>query len=517
MAVLDDPGVVGVVDDEGNGVQGMGRADGGLPLLGLGHLVGVAVVGGDQDGVAVLVGGFHNGRHALVHALHGVNHRVKHTGVANHVAVGEVAAQELELFRRHVLHHLLGDLLGLHGRGLLEGDDVGGNFLVDFQILVHLAGTVAVPEIGHMAVLLGLGQGILVDSGGAQHLGQGMLDDGGLHQIMLGNLQVAVVLEHTGKLHAGVVAPVEVVKLLAVKGQGNLLRPVAPEVEEDDAVAVGDLRHRRAAPLNHESGQILVDAAGLGAVGLDGRLGGGESSALCLDVGAPALLHHRPVGLVAIHGDLHTAAAGGDGVVAALGVQLGKHLLQHVHIFQRGSGRHVTAVQKDMAVGPLHALGVGFPQHGDEVMDVGMDIAVGQQPQEMQRLAGNGVGDQVFPGLGGIQRAVFDGLTDKLRALGVDLTAAQRVVADLGVAHIVVRGQTDGGAVGFQISMGAGGKQAIQRGGLSDGNRVAAAAVTLADTVHDNKNNGFFHKNFLQKRAIHTSLHSIGFYYFTSF
>ena len=160
---------------------------------------------------------------------------------------------------------------------------------------------------------------------------------------------------------------------------------------------------------------------------------------------------------------------------------------------------------------------MGFPQHSNEVMDVGMDVAVGQQTQEMQRLAGNGVGDQVFPGLGGIQRAVFDGLTDQLRALRVDLAAAQRVVADLGVAHIIIGGQTDGGAVGFQVSMGAGGKQMIQRGGLSDRDRVATAAVTLADAVHDNKNNGFFHNKSLQKRAIHTSLHSIGFYYFTSF
>ena len=118
----------------------------------------------------------------------------------------------------------------------------------------------------------------------------------------------------------------------------------------------------------------------------------------------------------------------------------------------------------------------------------------------MQCLAGNGVGNQVFPGLGGIERAVFDGLANELRALRVDLAAAQRVVADLGVAHIIVSGQTDGGAVGFQVSMGAGGKQMIQRGGLSNRDRVAAA-VTLADTVHDNKNNGFFHNKSLQKKS----------------
>ena len=59
-AFLDLPLGVLVVDDEGNGVQGVGSTDGGLALLGLGHLVGIAVVSGDQDGVAVLVSSLQN-------------------------------------------------------------------------------------------------------------------------------------------------------------------------------------------------------------------------------------------------------------------------------------------------------------------------------------------------------------------------------------------------------------------------------------------------------------------------
>ena len=89
--------------------------------------------------------------------------------------------------------------------------------------------------------------------------------------------------------------------------------------------------------------------------------------------------------------------------------------------------------------------------------------------------------------------AAFDGLAHQLRTLGVDLAAAQGVVAHLGVAHVVITGQTDGGTVGFQVSMGAGSKKTVQRGGLGYGNRVAAAAVTLAHAIHNNQNNGFFH------------------------
>ena len=88
-----------------------------------------------------------------------------------------------------------------------------------------------------------------------------------------------------------------------------------------------------------------------------------------------------------------------------------------------------------------------------------MDVAVGQQAQEVQGLAVLGVGGQLLPGLGLEQRAGLDALGDQLGALGVDLAAAEGVVAHFGVAHVVVAGQTHGGAVGLQPGVGAGGKQ----------------------------------------------------------
>ena len=163
-----------------------------------------------------------------------------------------------------------------------------------------------------------------------------------------------------------------------------------------------------------------------------------------------------------------------------------------------------------MAVGLLHALGVGLPQQGDEVGDVGVDVAVGQQAQKVHGLAGNRVGHQVLPGAGGVQRAVFDGLSHQLGALRVDLAAAQGIVAHLRVAHIVVAGQANGGAVGLQISMRAGAEKTVQSGGVGDLHRVAAAAVALADAVHNDQNNGFFHMCTSQKRVLRVFLHFTG-------
>jgi hypothetical protein len=50
-------------------------------------------------------------------------------------------------------------------------------------------------------------------------------------------------------------------------------------------------------------------------------------------VGAPALLNHTPVGLVAVHSDLHTAASGSDGVIAAIGRQFFQHILRRKKFF----------------------------------------------------------------------------------------------------------------------------------------------------------------------------------------
>ena len=148
---------------------------------------------------------------------------------------------------------------------------------------------------------------------------------------------------------------------------------------------------------------------------------------------------------------------------------------------------------------------MGFPQHSNEVMDVGMDVAVGQQTQEMQRLAGNGVGDQVFQ-VSEHTACRFDGLTDQLRALRVDLAAAQRVVADLGVAHIIIGGQTDGGAVASG-KYGAGGKQMIQRGVLATATASPLPPSPLPTPSMITRTMGFSIINPSRKELFSTSLH----------
>ena len=94
-------------------------------------------------------------------------------------------------------------------------------------------------------------------------------------------------------------------------------------------------------------------------------------------------------------------------------------------------------------------------------------------------------------------------------------------MADLGVAHILIAGQTDGGAVGIQPGVGAGCEQVVQGGGVGQLDGIAAAAVALADAVHDYENNGFLHCKYLQKmlcpKVTGAKIAFFHFYYFTLF
>lgn len=122
-----------------------------------------------------------------------------------------------------------------------------------------------------------------------------------------------------------------------------------------------------------------------------------------------------------------------------------------------------------------------------------MDVAIGQQADEVQGLAVlQAVVGQLDPGLRLVQRAGLDGLLHELGALGVDLAAAEGVVADLGVAHVVVGGQADGRAVRLEPRHGAGRHQLVERRGVGLLDSIAGAAVAAAHAIHDHEYDRFF-------------------------
>ena len=253
--------------------------------------------------------------------------------------------------RGHGLDQKIGDLHGLHRGRLLKRDDIGRNLGIVLKALINLAGAVAVPEVGYVAVFLRLGDGVFMNARLAQNLGERVLDNGRLDEIVLGDFEVAVILQHTREVNAGITRAVKVRELLAVEREGDLLRAVAAEVEENDAVAVCDLRDGLTVMRDDERKKVLIDHAGVfGAVGLDGFLRRAELTAFALHVCAPALFDHRPVGLIAVHRDDHAAAAGSDLVFMRRIRKRGKDGFQLVDILQSARRGHITAIEQNVAL-----------------------------------------------------------------------------------------------------------------------------------------------------------------------
>ena len=174
-------------------------------------------------------------------------------------------------------------------------------------------------------------------------------------------------------------------------------------------------------------------------------------------MGVVASLYDRPVGFVAVHGRDHAAAAGGDEVASyfAAGFRLASKrpevILQFAEIPEGGKGRDVAAVQQRVNIDLFHAFLVALPYHGDKVRDVGVHVAVGKEPDEMDgRFIVEGVANDLLPAFALIDLLFSDGFRDKARTLVEDTACAHGVVADFAVALVGVTGHADSGAVGLQ-------------------------------------------------------------------
>ena len=101
--------------------------------------------------------------------------------------------------------------------------------------------------------------------------------------------------------------------------------------------------------------------------------------------------------------------------------------------------------------------------------------------------------EQVFPRGGFVNFAALNGLVDQLRALRINLAAAEGIVTHFAVAHIVVGGQTHRRAMRLDGGVRAGGLQLIQNGSGGLLNHVAQLSRGFAHAIHDYQNHGLFH------------------------
>jgi len=126
------------------------------------------------------------------------------------------------------------------------------------------------------------------------------------------------------------------------------------------------------------------------------------------------------------------------------------------------------------------------------VLLVAVNVAVGEEPDEMERspLAA-ALGDSL-PGLAREDGPAFDGGVHQARALLDDAPGAHGVVADLGVAHVFIGRQPHRGAVSTDGSVDADAVKPVESRRAGRGHRVGLVSGTYADPVHDDEQHRTF-------------------------
>jgi hypothetical protein len=129
--------------------------------------------------------------------------------------------------------------------------------------------------------------------------------------------------------------------------------------------------------------------------------------------------------------------------------------------------------------------------HSLKMVDVGVNVTVREKSQEVESTV-LCICNDFFPGVALEHSARFDSFGNELCALREDLSCAESVVTDLGVAHVVIGGKTYSGSVRFKREAVIFFGKHIESGGVSRFDSVALNTVANADAVHYDSNNRTF-------------------------
>ena len=319
--------------DERHRVRRMGRVR--LAGSGIDHLLGVAVIGGHHEDRAGIAAGRFQDSEAAVERLDGGDRLGELARVPDHVGVREIDDAGAEPAGGQGAHGLLGDLGRAHLRMEIVGRALPGGH--EHAVLPGKRRLdAAVEEVRDVRVLLGLGEPQVLDA----RLGPDVREDvrQTLRRKGRGEAELLLVFGESHEAQPRGPGAREVGKRLFRQRARELPRPVGPEVEEDDRVALADRSHRLAVLLEDRGLHELVRLAavvrrlegGLRALGLQAR---GEDQRL---VGA----RHAVPSLVAVHGVV-TARHRGD-----LSSRARERRLEPAQVLARGLWRRVAAVEE---------------------------------------------------------------------------------------------------------------------------------------------------------------------------
>ncbi len=461
-----------------------------------GHLLGIAVVGGDDGAAALLGDGFEDLSNADIDRFARLDGRGEVAGVADHVAVGEVDHDQAVRAGFNAFDRLSRHFGGGHFGLLVISRHILWTLhdLPLFAIERFIA--IIVEKEGDVRILLRLGAAELAHATPADEVGENVdhlrrLGESHAHR------QAGLIRGHRDVMQIELRATVKAVvgvELVEHEGLGQLARAVAAVVVENDRIAIGHAR----VPCFADGARgdeliplairiIVVIVKILHRVGGGGEIGKRHVIAQLARQQVVCLLDPVPA-VVAIH-CVVPADDAGDLPHADLPA-FGLHLLQVTLPTER---RRVPAVGEGVNQHPLHALLLCDVEDTIKVFEQSMHAGVADDAEQMQlRL--------VFPGMptGADERLIFtepahaDEAGDAHRFLVDDAPRPDVLVADLAVAHRLIR-QADVHAAGVNQRGRILGRNAISDGracqldgidGIMLGVGIAPPAIT------DDQDNG---------------------------
>ena len=444
------------------------------------HLLGIAMVGGDEHHAARRLDRLHQASQAGVDGFDGLGRRGEIAGVADHVGIGEVDHDQVEFARADRLDELVGHFRSAHLGLEVVGLDLGGGDQ-DALLAVEHALLAAVEEEGDVRVLLGLGDAQLLEAGARHRLAQPHLDDFRREQRAQQRIEGRRIVDHADcrrELHHA--RAVEAVEPRIEQRRQDLARPVGAEIEHQEAVAV---LHAGIAVDHGRQHELVVELGGISLLdGGDRR--GGVLVGLGVDDRVIGQRYALPA-LVAIH-RIEAAGHGGEPDRQA-GLERRLHGLEA--ILQGTARRHVPAVEEGMDP-DRHAVAGDQVGEEDEMILVRVHAARREETQQVAGGAallqgGDRLGEHRMPG----QRAILDGVVDARQVGHRDAAGAEIHVADLGIAHLAL-GQADERLGCIDQALRAGRDQAVEARCLGVQDGVVGTVGAIAPAVEDAEQGG---------------------------
>ena len=202
-------------------------------------------------------------------------------------------------------------------------------------------------------------------------------------------------------------------------------------------------------------------------------------------MGLPAEFHHLPVSVVTVHGDLHTATTGSDANVKFRRTEFGEELFKGFYVVQSGSFGNVTTVEKDVDTNRLYGFLLGLCDHGLQVSDVGVDVTVAEETDEVEyAVLFAGVAGDFLPGVTAEDFSGDDGILHEGGTLVVHLARTDGVVAHFGVTHVFVGRHTHGAAVSLQEHVRVHLEEVVESRGAGGLDGVAFDLIGDTKTIH---------------------------------